>query len=431
MMETDDTLQVKTSDAPSVGSLRWSLRFLFKVVLPLACVVGAVLIAVVLIKTGPKAKRQKPPQQARQVTVETLRRTDAQALIHETGTVVPARQTSLSPQVSGRVIAMRPEVIPGGLIKEGQELVRIDSRDYEAIVTQRENELTKAELAFKLEQGNQKVAAQEYTMLGDMVDESERELVLRKPYLTQAETSVAASRAALAKAKLDVERCRVQAPFNAVIQNKSVDLGTQVSSSSALLSIIGTDEFWVDVKVSEEMLQWFDIPVEGQEGGSPVTVRNELVWGKDAFRRGQVLRLMGQLETQGRQAQLLVSVKDPLCLTDAFASKPKLLIGSYVSVEIAGRPLKNVFAVRRDHLHDGDFVWIMNDQSRLEIRPVTIIFRGPEVVYVTEGVADGEKIITSDISAPVEGMLLRLEGPALPGNPNGDAATKPAAEAQS
>ena len=136
-METDGKLQANTSDAPSVGSLRWSLRFLFKVVLPLICVVAAVLVSVIMIKTGPKAKRQKPPQQARQVTVETLKRTDTQAIVHESGAVVPAQQTSLNPEVSGRVTAICPEVIPGGLIEQGQELVRIDSRDYETLVTQR------------------------------------------------------------------------------------------------------------------------------------------------------------------------------------------------------------------------------------------------------------------------------------------------------
>ena len=228
-------------------------------------------------------------------------------------------------------------------------------------------------------------------MLGDLVDDSEQELVLRKPYLAQAEASLAASQAAMAKAKLDVARCSVRAPFNAVIQDKFVDLGSQVGPSGALLSVIGTDEFWVDVKVSEENLKWFDIPVDGQDGGSSVTIRNGSVWGDEDFRQGQVLRLMGQLETQGRQAQLLVSVKDPLCLKSEGDSRPKLLVGSFVSVEIAGKPLKDVFAIRRDHLHDGNFVWVMNDQSRLEIRPVTIVFRGPEVVYVTDGIADGEK----------------------------------------
>lgn len=430
-METENTSQLVQSDAPSLGSLRWSARFLFKVVLPLLCVAAAVFTAVVLIKTGPEAKRQKPPQQARQVTVETLQQTDAPVTVRATGTVIAARSTSLSPEVSGRVTAIRPEVIPGGLVKQGQPLVQIDSRDYETIVKQRENELSQAQLALKLESGNQKVAAQEYEMLAEIVDKSEQELVLRQPHLAQAEASLAAARAALAKAKLDVGRCTVTAPFNAIIQEKFVDTGAQVGPSGPLLSIIGTDAFWVDVKVSEEKLKWLDIPVDGHGGGSVVTIRNASVWGEDAFRRGQVLRLKGQLETQGRRAQLLVSVDDPLCLTEASASKPKLLIDSFVSVEIEGTLLNDVFAIQRDYLHDGDFVWVMNAQSRLEIRPVTVVFRGPEVVYVSEGVSEGEKIITSDISAPVEGMLMREEGTPSPKGPGGDKTKKPMPEKQS
>ncbi|MHC4551788.1 MAG: efflux RND transporter periplasmic adaptor subunit [Planctomycetota bacterium] len=430
-METDNTSQPVQSDAPSVGSLRWSARFLFKVLLPAVCVAAAVFIAMVLVKTGPEAKRQKPPQQARQVTVETLERGDAQATVRATGKVGAARSVSLRPEVSGRVTAMRDEVIPGGLIEHRQELIQIDSRDYETVVKQRENELTRAQLALKLEAGNQKVAAQEYEMLAEMIDESEQELVLRKPQLVQAEANLAAAEAALAKAKLDVKRCTVRAPFNAIIQEKFVDVGAQVSPAGPLLSIIGTDAFWVEVKVRVESLKWFSVPADGSGQGAAVTIFNPTVWGKDESRQGTVLRLLGQLEQKGRRAQLLVSVDDPLCLTDASASKPKLLIDSYVSVEIEGEPLENVFAVNRDYLHDGDFVWVMNDQSRLEIRPVTVVFRGPEVVYITEGVAEGEKIITSEISAPVEGTLLRLEGQAQPQKPEGAGQKKPLPEAQS
>ncbi len=408
-METENKTPNTSSDAPSVSSLRWSLRFLFKVVLPIACVVGAVLTAIILVKTGPKAERKKPPQQARQVVVEIVQRGDVPTTVDASGKVFGAREITITPEVSGRITSISPELIPGGLIQKGQELVQIDSRDYEATVKQRESDLASAQLALKLEQGNQVVAVQEYEMLSEIVDDTEKDLVLRKPYLTQARANLASAQAALEKAKLDVRRCRITAPFNAIIQEKFVDVGARVSPTSPVLSIVGTDEFWLEVMVSEDQLKWITIPENNGTDGSEVNVYNSFVWGDGVSRQGTVIRLLGQLEEKGRRAQLLVSVKDPLCLDDASRGEPKLLIDSYVSVEIEGRLLDSVFAVNRDYLHDGDSVWVMNDQSRLEIRPVEIIFRDTDFVYVTDGIEDGQRIVTSEIAAPVDGMLLRLE----------------------
>jgi hypothetical protein len=78
-----------------------------------------------------------------------------------------------------------------------------------------------------------------------------------------------------------------------------------------------------------------------------------------------------------------------------------------VRVTIRGNPVPSAAKIRRDLLREGDRVWIMNDSSRLEIRPVTIALKGPDVVYVTGGVREGERIVTTDLSAAVEGQPLR------------------------
>lgn len=422
-METENTTTKTESEVSSVSSLRWSMRFLFKVVLPLACVAGAVVIAVVLVKTGPKAERVKPPQQARQVRVETVRRENSPTTVSALGTVIAAKQITMNPEVTGLITAMAPEVIPGGLIEKGQNLISIDRRDYETAVKQQESNLARAQLALQLEKGNQVVAAQEYEMLAEIIDESEKELVLRKPYLDQAVADIASSESALAKAKLDVQRCDLTAPFNAIIQDKYVDVGAHVSQGTALLSLIGTDEFWIEVKVPVDQLKWMKVPQTGEAEGASVKVYNPSVWSEGVSRQGTVIRLLAQLEEKGRRAQLLVSVKDPLCLNCQAGPQPKLLIGSYVAVEIEGRMLESVIAVKRDYLHDGNSVWVMNEENKLEIRPVKTIFRDADFVYITDGLEEGEQLITSDISAPVTGMLLRLEGQ-MPPKKSSDSAEK-------
>ena len=102
---------------------------------------------------------------------------------------------------------------------------------------------------------------------------------------------------------------------------------------------------------------------------------------------------------------------------------PPLLIGSYVRTEIEGLAIPDVVVLRREYLRDGGNVWVMNNSGALEIRPVEIVFRNRETVYVSKGLSDGDRVISSDIPAPVEGMPLRIEGDtrkARPGDNAGD-----------
>lgn len=382
-------------------------RILFVWVLPAIIVAAALLYAKYQYDTRPTAQRQKPPQQARLVTVETAAQVDYQTAVSVMGKVIPAKQITLSSEVPGRVVFVSPLVIPGGAIQQGQVLVRIDSRDYETVVKQRQSEVAKAELNLKLEQGNQLVAQQEYKMLNDIVQDEDRELVLRQPHLEEARAMLDAAQAALDKAKLDVERCTVKAPFNAVIQDKFVDVGAQVTTASSLMRLMGTDEYWVTVKVPVNELQWMTIPDSQQQEGSSAKIF-DAAWDSDASRQGSVLRLLGQLEEQGRLAQVLVSVKDPLSLDSRSAGLPPVLVDSYVRVDIAGDKLENVFGIKRGYLHDGDNIWVMNDADQMEIRPVDVVFRDKQMVYLGGGLQVGDRIVTTDISAPVDGMLLRL-----------------------
>ena len=66
----------------------------------------------------------------------------------------------------------------------------------------------------------------------------------------------------------------------------------------------------------------------------------------------------------------------------------------------------------RSLVRDGDTVWIMNEQDRLEIRPIEILFRGPDDVLVPQGLREDERLVVTDLSAAVEGMRLRLQEPA-------------------
>lgn len=406
-MEKPDhsTSQTAAQDSPKKG--KWYVAWIVKLLLPAVILILTIGFAKHQIDTRPRAAQQKPPLQARLVTVQIAQQANHKTFLSAMGTVIPARAITITPEVSGKIVSIGQDIIPGGLIHQGQELFRIDSRDYETVVKQRQSELAQAELNLKLEYGSQIIAQHEYKLLAEVLEDQDQELVLRVPHLDKAQAAVGAATAAFARAQLDVQRCLITAPFNAIIQDKLEDLGSRVSVSTPLLTIIGTDEYWIEVLVPVDQLQWIRIPRSQSEQGALVKIYNT-AWGDTVSREGTVIRLLGQLEAQGRMARVLVSVKDPLSLNSNPADAPPLLIGSYVRVEIEGQTVSSVVPIRRNYLRDGSHIWIMNDQDTMEIRPVRIVFRDKDMVYISEGIRHGERIVTTDISAPVNGMLLRL-----------------------
>lgn len=397
----------QTENAQHTSSRKLRIIF-YQLILPIAIIAAGVGFLKYQMETRPKAERSKPPRQARLITVQTVHKEQGTAIVQGMGTVCPSREIVLSPEVTGVITFIDPAVIPGGHVSAGQILYQVDNRDYLTIVKQRESELAKAELELKLEKGNQTVARQEYDLLEDIIREEDVELVLRQPQLQSAQQMLQAAQAALDKAKLDVERCSVRAPFNAIIKMRAADLGARVSPTTTLAELTGTDEYWIEVMVAMDQLSWIEIPTRLDQQGSAVRVYNSTVWGNAYYRQGRVVRLLGQLEEEGLRARLLVSVDDPLHLKRP-SSVPPLLIGSYVRAEIYGKPVDNVVALARAYLRDGNSVWVMNEKDLLEIRPVEIAYSNRETVFITEGLNDGDRVVTTTISTPVEGLPLRVE----------------------
>jgi RND family efflux transporter MFP subunit len=388
--------------------LRMFVGASMKVLIAAAIVAGAIAIYRHQISTSPRVGRKKPPRQARLVQVISVSKCDCTTTVTGDGVVMPAQQVTLRPQVMGKIVKLSPDVVPGGIVRDGQNLLAIDRRDYDVLVRQRQYDVAKALRDLKVEQGNQAIAEQEYELLGEVVAEEDRELVLRQPQLASARAAQESALAALEKAQLDLARCDVNAPFNAIVQERKIDLGATVSLNTDLVTLVGTDEAWVEVKVWVDQLKWLTIPRTADDSGSTVKIYNRLAWGAERFRTGRVLCLLGELEKLGRLARVLVAVDDPFCLRSESAGMPQLLMDSYVSAEIEGRKLDSVFELDWSHIRENQSVWIMSEAGRLDIRPVRIGFSGSEKVYVTEGLAENERLVVTDIAAPVQGMPLRV-----------------------
>lgn len=392
-------------------TVRWWKRAIRITIALLIVFIGAVG-AVWLIKTAPKPQKREPVKWVPLVQVETFAPGRRQVTVEAMGTVMPARSISLEARVAGPVTALHPEFVEGGYVRKGDLLVQLEDDDYRLALAQRRSDLVNAQYALSLEQGRQEVARREWQLLEGGADTAESgDLALRKPHLEKARADVAAAQAALDKATLDLERTRIRAPFNAIVRNRSVDVGSQVSPQEPLADLAGTDVYWVQATLPVDRLEWITVPQKAGDPGSVARVR----YNGDQVVRGDVVRLLADLTDQGRMARVLIAVKDPLGHDTAAPSRPPLLIGQYVRVEIEGRHLDNVFAVPRTVLRDNDTVWLLDKDQRLEIRKVTPVWRDQERVLLRDRLKSGDRLIVSALSAPVAGMQLRVDPPGSSG----------------
>ncbi len=116
-----------------------------------------------------------------------------------------------------------------------------------------------------------------------------RALVLREPQLASIQAEVSAAEAAVQRAKLDLERSRVVAPFDAQILSRSVNVGSQVGPGDELGQLVGIEEYWILAAVPVRSLRWVQFP-EADGQGSEVTLRNSDAWGPEAERQARVTR---------------------------------------------------------------------------------------------------------------------------------------------
>ena len=384
-----------------------SPRPVVRIVLSLLILGVGIGAASYLKNSAPRTQKRPPVKLNPTVQIQTVKPSSYQIVVTAMGTVVPSREVILKSRVSGEIIEIHPEFTEGGFLKKDMKILQIDPKDYELALARKQSAVTDAEYALKLELGHQTVAKREWDLLnqGKPAQDMEKELALRQPHLNKARADLSAAEAELKAAMLDLERTHVVSPFNAMVRSKSVDLGSQVTPQEPLAELVGTDAYRVQVSLPVDRLEWIDVPVQVGDPGS----KARIVYGQGHECIGTVVRLMGDLATEGRMARVLVEVADPLGLKASNKDRSPLLIGEYVRVEIQGRKLDSVFQIPRAALRDHSNVWVAGENQTLEIRNVRPIWRAADIVLLKDGLKSGERLIVSDLPAPVQGMPVRVD----------------------
>ncbi len=326
--------------------------------------------------------------------------------------MIPAKRITLQSQVEGRIIDQNPELVPGGLIGKDDMIIQIDPADYKLLVSEYRAEMEEAMFELDLEKGKQVIAEREWELMEKEINTSAagKSLALREPHLRLVKAKVDKAKSRLAAAKLALRRTTILSPFNALVLEEFIDRGQLVSKQTSLATLVGTDQFWVRVSVPVSVLKRVSFPGGDGQQGSAAEVIFEPVNGTAVIRQGHVLRIMGDLDPEGRMARLLIVIDDPLNLRGSDQvrrQEGRILLGSYLKVRINAGFFDDIYSIPRQAMREGDVIWVQDNEDKLQIRPVQIVWRRKDEVLVKIDLKQGDRLILSRLQSPLPGIAVK------------------------
>ncbi len=383
---------------------------IIEVALTLGLIALGALGMIKLTESKPQLEKQKIAAPLPRVRTMEIRTVSQPVVIKGEGTVNPVKEIDLVPQVDGKIVFISPSLINGGEFQKGALLLRIEPDDYQLAVTLARSKVKTAESLLRLAEEEAEAAKEEwYNLHNDSTKKGNTPppLVAKEPQLAAANAKLAADRADLKEAFLNLERTRLKAPFDGRVEKEDVDLGQYIRPGEELATLFSTDSVEIVVPLEDDSLEWFHVPgfTPGKGPGAPATIRARIA-GRDRVWKGRVMRAEGRVDERTRMINVLVRVKKP------YADKPPLAVGLFVSVEIQGRTIPDIAIIPRRALRQGNVVWVVDTDDRLYFRKVWVARIEGESVQVRSGLKNGDRVAISSLRTVTNGMAVRpiMEG---------------------
>ncbi|MCJ7558604.1 MAG: efflux RND transporter periplasmic adaptor subunit [Gammaproteobacteria bacterium] len=400
-------------------------RFRLKFLLPIGIVVVALVAGRAIIGSKPQAERSAPLVVPLSVEATRLVSTDYQVMVTADGTVRPRTSSTLIPQVPGRVIEVSPSFREGGFFERGDVLMRLEPRDFELALSSAEAQVAQASAAMEQELALAEVVKHDWESLGKQAPD----LGLRKPQIAAARASLQSAEAQLERAQVDLQRTVIRAPYAGRILEQNVDIGQFVSVGTTLAKIYAVDYVEIRLPLSNRQLEYVRLPERFRNDGNVTSqdgpaVTIEAVVGRTAYTwEGRIVRAEGTIDTQSRQLYVVAQVDAPYARGPE--GRPPLRIGQFVQARIYGSLLKNVIVIPRSALREGGEVLLVDEDSVLRRRAVSVLWSDETQVVLGDSLAPGEILaltplsISADgspVTATVDGAVMKGRGAKPPGS---------------
>ena len=370
-----------------------------KKLLPFVIVLAGLALVVFMTMMRPKPEKEEKIAIVPYVETTSFVSGPISMDVEATGTVKALNSISLISQVQGKVVSVSKNMKTGGFFKKGQVLFSIDPREYKLRVQAAQAEVRRQELNLAKEEADSEIALSEWKSFSKNNPDSEPgDLVLRKPQIATAEAGLEAAKANLDLAKLNLERTVITAPFAGRVVSKMVGIGQVVSMGTQLGTIYSEELMEVEVPLNDKKLQWIDIT---GKNSPEVTVSSDFAGKKNVW-KGKVKRMTAELQNKSRLPKLIIEVKRPYTTKNV-----PMLPNMFVNVVMSGKKLENALQIPSRMVRD-EKIYVVKD-CIVEIRKVKIEGYLGDVAVVSEGLENGEKVVTSALRDAVNGMKVRSE----------------------
>jgi RND family efflux transporter MFP subunit len=403
-------------------------------------------IAILFIMVGGR----QPPQQAerseptRFVRIIEVVTTDFTPVAEGYGSVQPAKVWAAVSQVSGRVIEMHPRLRNGGIIVAGSELIRIDPDDYELKLTQAKNELAElnvqgdnAAASFQIEKRNLALAEKELarkqklanqgTVSKSSADETERAMLSSRSLVQNLQNTLSLLpiqskllESKIIQAERDLANTRISAPFNLRVAGLVVEQQQFVSAGQTLFSGDSLERVEITARVAAVSLKKLfinqpNLPVDislltnnlASFTGFKPTVKLDIGGDELVEWEAEFVRISDSVDVKTQTIGIVVAVDKPMEKIIP-GVRPPLSKGMFVQVSIAGHPQADSIVIPRSVIRNNQ-IYLVDEDSRLQSRSIHRLYDQQQFSVIDGNLKVGDKIVVSDLSPAVDGMLLQTE----------------------
>ncbi len=311
------------------------------------------------------------------------------------GTVTALRTVTVRSRVDGELI--RVAFKEGQMVQEGDLLAEIDPRAFQVQLMQAEGQLLRDEALLK----NAQTDLVRYKTLLEQDSIAAQETVTQESLVKQYKGTVAIDRGLVADAKLQLSYARITAPITGRLGLRLVDQGNMVKASDAngLVVITQIQPIAVVFTLPEDDLQ---AVMKQKRSGESLTIEAYDRRGKIKLAQGQLLAVDNQIDTSTGTVKLKgqFANEDGALFSNQFVNI-KMLMDTLRSVTIIPTA-----AIQRGTM--GTFVYVVNKDQTVSVRPLTLGPAEDEKVAVLEGLEPDERVVVDGADKLREGLKVKL-----------------------
>ncbi len=361
-----------------------------EILFALLIVILGIIVFAVFIKFRVKPQKVKVEYKGPVVDTVLCNTKERSIDIEVFGTVDSLKKINIIPQVSGKIAYVSPKFKEGGFFKKGELMVSIEDTDYKLLLEKAKANFFNAELNYKKALKQAKIAKKQWEEIYDNILKGKNiapdELTLYIPQLKSAKANYDAAKAEVQLAKLNLERTKIKAPFEAIIISKNADISQVVNPQTIIASIFSVKDIEVIVPLTKKQSEM----IKKGNDAEIFPASNP-----DNVLKAKVDRLSGTFDLKTRMTNayltLLSTKQNSLKLNDLVLCKIKS------NKTICAKIPANAY-------RDGK-VWIYQN-GRLKIKKANLIYRSKEFVYA-DGLPESFELITTNLYAVSDGMKVR------------------------